>query len=264
MLASRFLQSFPVGLGKTLNFKCRWIIDHSDVKVGAYLDSLHGNIDKQSRFDWLRVKMDEVGGIGPRSILPAPSTLIGSAHPFASEHLAVAAADSSGGSQPKNVPLKMTLQKPICLDGEEGAKEDSVANLKQRKQRHKYLESFPENTVLGEDAAWEHEVNPLDKAFSADFDFWATLDSGLTHSSLRKALGPMPSDQILGTAHQYACKLTACLQLTGKELAAAKDQIVVLTVERDIALTSPRLQVKVDALANQLSGRAPFCLSTIV
>ncbi|MED6123135.1 hypothetical protein PIB30_046394 [Stylosanthes scabra] len=36
-LAFQFLQSLPVGLGKKSNFKCRWIIDHSDAKFGAFL-----------------------------------------------------------------------------------------------------------------------------------------------------------------------------------------------------------------------------------
>ncbi|MED6195087.1 hypothetical protein PIB30_034631, partial [Stylosanthes scabra] len=36
-LAFEFLQSLPVGLGKRSNFWCRWILDHSDAEVGAFL-----------------------------------------------------------------------------------------------------------------------------------------------------------------------------------------------------------------------------------
>ncbi|MED6117400.1 hypothetical protein PIB30_109683, partial [Stylosanthes scabra] len=36
-LAFDFLQSLPVGLGKRSNFRCRWILDHSDAEVGAFL-----------------------------------------------------------------------------------------------------------------------------------------------------------------------------------------------------------------------------------
>ncbi|MED6178944.1 hypothetical protein PIB30_112296, partial [Stylosanthes scabra] len=69
-LAFDFLQSLPVGLGKRSNFRCRWILDHSDAEVGAFLDSLLLDMDKQSRFDRLKQKMAEVAGVGPRSVLP--------------------------------------------------------------------------------------------------------------------------------------------------------------------------------------------------
>ncbi|MED6199582.1 hypothetical protein PIB30_077279 [Stylosanthes scabra] len=49
-LAFQFLQSLPVGLGKKSNFKCRWILDHSDADIGAFLGI--------------------VEGMGPHSILP--------------------------------------------------------------------------------------------------------------------------------------------------------------------------------------------------
>ncbi|MED6124416.1 hypothetical protein PIB30_058715 [Stylosanthes scabra] len=39
-LAFEFLQSLPAGLGKKSNFKCRWILHHSDADVGVFLDSL--------------------------------------------------------------------------------------------------------------------------------------------------------------------------------------------------------------------------------
>ncbi|MED6150551.1 hypothetical protein PIB30_073431 [Stylosanthes scabra] len=50
-LAFDFLQSLSVGLGKRSNFRCRWILDHSDAEVGAFLDSLLADMEKQSRFD---------------------------------------------------------------------------------------------------------------------------------------------------------------------------------------------------------------------
>ncbi|MED6181999.1 hypothetical protein PIB30_024628 [Stylosanthes scabra] len=69
-LAFDFLQSLPVGLGKKSNFRCRWILDHSDAEVGAFLDSLLANMEKQSRFDRLKQKMAEVARMGPRLVLP--------------------------------------------------------------------------------------------------------------------------------------------------------------------------------------------------
>ncbi|MED6185904.1 hypothetical protein PIB30_061604 [Stylosanthes scabra] len=95
------------------------------------------------------------------------------------------------------------------------------------------------------------------------FNFWVALDSGLTQGSVREALGPMVPKQLLGTAQQLACKLIACLQVgienafsakvkMEKELAATKDQVDVLTAERDSALAAPLLKAKVDSLTEQL------------
>ncbi|MED6176761.1 hypothetical protein PIB30_091362 [Stylosanthes scabra] len=226
-LASRFLQSFLVELGKKSQFKCRWIIDHCDAEVGALL----GNMEKQTRFDRLRSKIAKVGGMGPRSILPAPTNPAGSAKPSASSPLAVVISGSSSG-------------------------------LNQRRRKRKLHESFLKNAVLGNDATWEHGVNPLNQAFPVDFDFRATLDSGVTRSSVTKALGPIPPEQLVGTAHRYACALSSKFK-TKKELAAAKDQVAILTVERDTALTSPPLQAKIITLAEQLSVAQGERLSTL-
>ncbi|MED6184097.1 hypothetical protein PIB30_044158, partial [Stylosanthes scabra] len=40
--AFEFLQSLPAGLGKKSNFKCRWILDHNDADVGAFLEDEGG------------------------------------------------------------------------------------------------------------------------------------------------------------------------------------------------------------------------------
>ncbi|MED6148256.1 hypothetical protein PIB30_051450 [Stylosanthes scabra] len=45
-LTFEFLQSLPAGLGKKSNFKCRWILDHSDTDVGVFLDSLLKDMEK--------------------------------------------------------------------------------------------------------------------------------------------------------------------------------------------------------------------------
>ncbi|MED6190964.1 hypothetical protein PIB30_111181, partial [Stylosanthes scabra] len=165
--------SLPVGLGKKSNIKCRWIIDHSDAEVGAFLDSLLGDMEKQSRFD-----RSNCSGCFCWGFRFFPS--------------------DSG---------------PPSLS--------SAAKSKKKRQKRKRHESFPENAVLGDDTSWEHEVSPLDRAFPADFNYWAALDSRMTQSSVWKALEPMPPEQLLGTAHRYACKLTACLQV-GLESAICK------------------------------------------
>ncbi|MED6188231.1 hypothetical protein PIB30_084082 [Stylosanthes scabra] len=79
-LAFDFLQSLLARMGKKSNFKCRWILDHSDTDVGVFLDSLLKDMEKQSRFDRLMQKMKEAEGVGPRSILPsskAPTAAFG-------------------------------------------------------------------------------------------------------------------------------------------------------------------------------------------
>ncbi|MED6176596.1 hypothetical protein PIB30_089726 [Stylosanthes scabra] len=250
-------------IGNKSKFKCRWIIDHSDAKVGVFLDSLLGDMEKQSRFDHLRLKMVEVEGVG-RSILPTPNIPAGSARASApSSQAMVLPGRSSRAAKSKKMPPTTSAEKPICLDGEEGAKEDPFADLKQKRWKRKIHESFPEYVVLGDVAAWEHEVNPLDRAIPEGFNFRVALDSGITQSSVRKALEPVPPEQLLGTAHRYTCKLTACLQVgiesalshklkMEKKLAAANDQVVVLTVERDTTLTSPPLQAKIVSLTEQL------------
>ncbi|MED6161636.1 hypothetical protein PIB30_062674 [Stylosanthes scabra] len=77
--------------------------------------------------------------------------------------------------------------------------------------------------------------------------------------SVREALGPMVPKQLLGTAQQLTCKLTACFQNAfsakvkmERELAATKDQVDVLMAERDFALAAPLLKAKVDSLTEQL------------
>ncbi|MED6198303.1 hypothetical protein PIB30_064973 [Stylosanthes scabra] len=45
-LAFDFLQSLPASLGKKSNFKCRLILDHNDVEVGVFLDSLLKDMEK--------------------------------------------------------------------------------------------------------------------------------------------------------------------------------------------------------------------------
>ncbi|MED6196305.1 hypothetical protein PIB30_046259 [Stylosanthes scabra] len=228
-------ESLPAGLGKKSKFRCRWILDHSDAEVGVFLNSLLGDMEKQSQFDRLRSNVAKVEGMGPRSILPTQNVSAASVGASASSPMTIVLpGPSSGAAKVKKVPLAASAEKPICLD------------------------------VLGDDAAWEHKVNPLDRAFPEGFNFRVALDSGITQSSVREALRPVLPEQLLGTAHRYAYKLTACLQVgienalsanfkMEKELVIAKDQVVVLTVERGTALTSPPLKAEVDSFTEQLS-----------
>ncbi|MED6211483.1 hypothetical protein PIB30_074138 [Stylosanthes scabra] len=131
--------------------------------------------------------------------------------------------------------------------------------------------------ALGTDSGWEHKVNPIDRAFPAEYNFRAALDSGLTQGPIREILGPLLPEQLLGTAQYLACKLTACLQLLPlgfddlipaasyvgienafaakvglEELAATKDQVDVLTAERNSASAAPLVKAKIDSLTEEL------------
>ncbi|MED6133372.1 hypothetical protein PIB30_027669 [Stylosanthes scabra] len=135
-LASEFLQSLPVNLGKKSNFKCRWILDHSDADVGAFLDSLLKDMDKQSRFDHLMQRMKEAEGAGPRSILPsskAQTTVSGTSAsgpvaPASIPASSVPPAHSSGASKAAGKSTSATTAKPFSVEREEGVREDQVAD----------------------------------------------------------------------------------------------------------------------------------------
>ncbi|MED6176927.1 hypothetical protein PIB30_093000, partial [Stylosanthes scabra] len=270
-LAFDFLQSLPVGLGKKSNFRCHWILDHSDAEVGAFLDSLLTNMEKQSRFDRLKQKMAEVAGMGPRLVLPhvrVPPTTSG--------------ASASGEAAPAPAPVAFTTPvpppaaakkrgsfrdpagKPFSVEGEEGAKEDPSADLKKKGRKRKAPEASAEEATLGADSAWKHKVSPINHAFPDDYNFRVALDAGLTNGPTREILGPLVPEQLLGTAQHLACQLTACLQVSiekafaakvqmEKELASLKDQVDVLTMEIDSALAAPLLNAKIKSLTQELA-----------
>ncbi|MED6111837.1 hypothetical protein PIB30_056068 [Stylosanthes scabra] len=265
-LAFDFLQSLPAGLGKKSNFKCRWILDHNDADVGAFLDSLLQDMEKQSCFDRLKQRMKEAEGAGPRSILPSsrvPTSSSGVSASGAVPTSAVPPVSSSGTSKTTGKSTSATPVKPFSVEKEEGVKEDSSADLRQKRRKWKVLEASAEEAELGGDSAWKHKVNPIDRAFPPDYNFRAALDAGLTNSSIRGVLQPLVPEQLLGTTHFLACQLTACLQVgvektfaakvqLEKELAAAQEQIEVLTAERDSALAAPLLHAKIKSLLEEL------------
>ncbi|MED6141365.1 hypothetical protein PIB30_102696, partial [Stylosanthes scabra] len=230
------------GLGKKSNFRCRWILDHSDAEVGAFLDSLLTDMEKQSRFDRLKQKMAEVAGMGPRSVLPhvrTPSTTLGASAsgPAASAPAPVAPSASSPppAATKKRGSFKDPAGKPFPVLGEEGAKEDPSADLKRKGRKRKALDASAEEAALGANSSWVHKI-----------------------------LGPLVPEQLLGTAQHLACQLIACLQVgiekafaskvqMEKELASLKDEVDVLTVERDPALAAPLLNAKIKSLTQELA-----------
>ncbi|MED6178028.1 hypothetical protein PIB30_103825 [Stylosanthes scabra] len=145
-LAFEFLQSLPAGLGKKSNFKCRWILDHNDADVGAFLDSLLKDMEKQSRFDCLMQKMKEAEGAGPRSIFPsskAQKTASGAsasdpAVPGSIPSTSVPPAPSSSASKVSGKPTNATAAKPFSVKREEGVREDLAADLRQKRRKRKF------------------------------------------------------------------------------------------------------------------------------
>ncbi|MED6152495.1 hypothetical protein PIB30_092646 [Stylosanthes scabra] len=207
--------------------------------------------------------------MGPRSVLPhvrIPPTTSG--------------ASASGQAAPAPAPVAFTTPvpplaaakkrgssrdpagKPFSVKGEEGAKEDPSADLNKKGRKRKAPEASAEEVALGADSAWKHKVSPINRAFPDDYNFRAALDAGLT----REILGPLVPEQLLGTAQHLACQLTACLQecvgiekvfaakvQMEKELASLKDQVDVLTVERDSALAAPLLNAKIKFFTQELA-----------
>ncbi|MED6198928.1 hypothetical protein PIB30_071285 [Stylosanthes scabra] len=259
-LAFEFLQSLPVGLGKKFNFRCRWILDHSDAEVGAFLDSLLTNMEKQSRYDRLKQKMAEAAGVGPRSVLPhvrTPPTTSGASASGQAVPAPAPVASTTSVPSPAAAKKKGSSRHPAC-------KPFSVEGEEEERAKRKAPEASAEEVALGADSSWEHKVSPINRAFLDDYNIRAALDAGLTNGPTREILGPLVPEQLLGMAQHLACQLTACLQVgiekafaakvqMEKELASLKDQVDVLTVERDSTLAAPLLNAKIKSLTHELA-----------
>ncbi|MED6145170.1 hypothetical protein PIB30_022480 [Stylosanthes scabra] len=244
--AFNFLVSLPAGLPKKNIFTCRWILDNNDADVGRFLDDLLLVKMKKTKLNRMMAMMADPSRMAPRAILPTGAS-------SATATAAAAAASSSVAAAPS-----ANLATPA---GEEGPKEDPVADLRQKRRRkEKGKEEDLVDHVVGEDSAWEHAVNPLDLAFPKEYSYRKALDGGLTSSSVRKHLQVMPLDQLLGESWRLSCQSLACLQISlesalaaktkaEEELLAAKDQASILKMERDSALE------KVDSLSQQLSQK---------
>ncbi|MED6149338.1 hypothetical protein PIB30_061403 [Stylosanthes scabra] len=242
MAAFKFLVSFPSGLSKRNKFTCRFILDGSDAEVGKFLNDLLDVKMKRTKLDDLMAKMADSARMGPRPILPT-----GSASATATAAAAVAASASA--------------------TAEDELKEDPAADLQRQRRRKKpkFDEAFEKD--LGDDSAWEHEVDPLRVAFPEDFDYQKALNAGLTSAPVREALTKMPPEQLLGESYNLHAKSLACLQVgvetslaakikAEKELSAALDQIEVLKEERDSALSFLPFKEKATTLEDKLSEKS--------
>ncbi|MED6135406.1 hypothetical protein PIB30_046145 [Stylosanthes scabra] len=274
-----FLVSLPAGLPKRNSLTCRWILNNDDTVVGQYLDDLLLVEMKKTKLDRMMEMMADPTRMAPRSVLPtgvptatAAAAAAASAAPVgpsinpATPSVQVLSPPPAASKAKKSSSKKERPEK-VDVEVEEIAKEDPDADLRQKRRwKEKGKEDDVVDRVLGDDAAWEHAVNPLDLAFPKKFNYRKALDVGLTSASARKPLQGMLPDQLLGESWCLQCQALACQQLgleaslkaktkTEEELLVVKDQLFVLKVEKDSALEYLPLKEKVDSLAQQLSQK---------
>ncbi|MED6105940.1 hypothetical protein PIB30_000064 [Stylosanthes scabra] len=159
--------------------------------------------------------------MAPHTILPtgtsSGSTLVAAVAAPTSVNPAGSSAQvppsHSGGLKVKKGPSKRERPEVVKVDGEEGVKEDHAADLRRKRRKQGAKDDEIMDRVLAEDAAWEHEVNPLDLAFPKGYSFRKALDAGLTSAFVRKPLQPTPPEQLLGESHRLSCQSLACLQV---------------------------------------------------
>ncbi|MED6168731.1 hypothetical protein PIB30_014194 [Stylosanthes scabra] len=252
MVAFKFLVSLPGGLPKRNKFTCRWILDSSDAEVGKFLDDLLDGKMKKTKLDNLLAMMADPSRMGPRAVLPT-------GRPAATAVVAAASASTAGptptesSSQVPPVPTapetyqakkqssKRERAKVVDLQGEEGLKEDTSADLQRRRRKKRAKEDDVFDRVLGDNSAWKHDVDPVKVAFPESFDYRKALDAGLTSAPVREALIKMPPEQLLGGSYPFSAKSLVCLQMGVETSLAAKvddldDQLSERTTEYKSAL----------------------------
>ncbi|MED6124996.1 hypothetical protein PIB30_064312 [Stylosanthes scabra] len=139
-LAVEFLQSLLAGLGKNLTS-----------------NSLLKDMEKHSHFNRLMQKMKEAEGAGPCSILPSSRAQTAASGASASDLVAsaftpatsVPPAPSSTASKARGKPTNATVAKTFSVEREEGAREDPVTDLRQKRRKRKVSEASAEEAALG-------------------------------------------------------------------------------------------------------------------
>ncbi|MED6179570.1 hypothetical protein PIB30_001862 [Stylosanthes scabra] len=247
MAAFKFLVSLRGGLPKKNKFTCRWILDGSNAEVGKFLDDLLDVKMKRTKLDNLMAMMADPSRMGPRAqssqVPPVPT--------------------ASETHKTKRQSSKRDRAKAVNLEGEERLQEDPAADLQQKRRKKKAKVDDAFEKVLGEDSAWEHDVDPLKVAFPESFSYRKALNAGLTSAPVREALTKMPQEQLLCESYNLAAQSLACLQVgvetslaakmkAEKELSAALNQIEVLKGERYSALSYLPFKEKADTLRLRL------------
>ncbi|MED6204022.1 hypothetical protein PIB30_005027 [Stylosanthes scabra] len=185
MAAFKFLVSLPSGLPKRNMFTCRWILDGSDAEVGKFLDDLLDVKMKRTKLDDLMAKMADPARMGPRPILPTggPSATAAAIVAAAAAFASAAAGPTPVGSSSQVPPVptasetqkskkqssKRDRAKVVNLEDEEGLQEDPAADLQKKRRRKKVKVDEAFEKTLGEDSAWEHDVDPPCSGLSGEF-----------------------------------------------------------------------------------------------
>ncbi|MED6204908.1 hypothetical protein PIB30_013152 [Stylosanthes scabra] len=251
-VAFKFLVSLPAGLPKKSNFTCRWILDHSDVEVGKFLDDLLDVKMKRTKLDRLLAQMADPSRMALRAILPTGGP---SATAAAAAAAATAVADSTPAASSSQVPPAHTAS------AVPKAKKQSSKYERPKRSKGKDGDAF--DRVLGDEFSCEYEVSPIDVAYPEEFNFRKALDAGLTLASARESLVTMPPEQLLGESYRYSAKSLACLQVrletsfaarvkAEKELSSTLDGIEVLKAERG---SLAYREEKTSSLTEQLSQK---------
>ncbi|MED6133108.1 hypothetical protein PIB30_025420 [Stylosanthes scabra] len=219
---------------------------------------------KRTKFDNIMARMVDPS-MGPRAVLPtgslsatatAAAAVAASASATAATSIPAAAGSPRVGSSiqvspaPTASDAKKAKKQPSkrerarVVDLEEELKEDPAADLQRQRKRRKPKIDEAFEKALGDDSAWEHEVDPLRVAFPEDFDYRKDLNAGLTFAPMREALTKMPPEQLLGESYHLHAKSLAYFQVgvetslaakirAEKELSAALDQIEIAQLEED-------------------------------
>ncbi|MED6157925.1 hypothetical protein PIB30_027977 [Stylosanthes scabra] len=252
MAVFEFLVSLPAGLPKKNNLTCRWILDNNDAVVGRFLDDLLLVVIKKTKLDRMMAMMVDPTRMAPWSVLPT-GVPVSTAAAAASSSAALAESSANPATPSVQVPRpppatskakksssKRERPEVANVEGEEAGKEDPDADLKQKRRRkEKGKEEDLVDRVLGDDAAWEYAINPLDLAFPKKYNYRKALDAGLTLSSVWMHLQGMLLDQLLGESWRLQCQALACQQIgleatlkaktkAEEELFSVKDQLSVL------------------------------------
>ncbi|MED6133749.1 hypothetical protein PIB30_031067 [Stylosanthes scabra] len=129
------------------NLTCRWILDNKDAVVGRFLDNLLLVEMKKTKLDRMMAMMADPTRMAPRSILP---TGVPAATAAAAPAASAAPAESSANpatpsvqvpspppanSRAKKSSSKRERPEVVNVAGEEGAKEDPDADLRQKRER---------------------------------------------------------------------------------------------------------------------------------
>ncbi|MED6196784.1 hypothetical protein PIB30_050607 [Stylosanthes scabra] len=272
MAAFKFLVSLPSGLPKRNKFTCRFILDGSDAEVGKFLDNLLDVKIKRTKLDDLMAKMADPARMGPQPILPfggpSPSATAGTSVPAAARSRRMESSTQVRPASTASEAVKAKKQsskreRTKVVDLEEELKEDPAADLQRQRRRKKPKIDEAFEKALGDDSAWEHEVNPLKVAFLEDFNFRKALNAGLTSVTVREALTRMPPEQLLGESYHLHAKSLVGVETSlaakiraEKEISAALDQIEILKGERDSALSFLSFKEKADTLKDELSKKS--------